>query len=160
MKVINHQRINGVIFVFFVASWCTCQAKSCESASEADSGSAHHTYQMIGELKVHAGHLVLRHVAARTASCRNLARFAGMRRGRRGAGCDVAAETPHVVRNRLSHEWLVRIVTGHAGESRVVRGPAAAALEPVRLRAKRRDPALVGQLHIPERRVTRSTEVD
>ncbi len=92
-------------------------------------------------------------------SVRNRACTDGLVCGRRRTGTRVARQAVAIVRRCPSHEWLVRVVAGDARQAIVRSLPAAAALQPKRLRPERSQPTLVRQAHVPECRVTGTAEI-
>src|SRR6266436_883467 len=78
-----------------------------------------------------------------------------------GSRCQVAAQAILIVGSGIAHEFLVRVVTGHAGEAWVAfLSPAPALFQAIRLRANIRDPRRRSKPDVPPRTVTSSAEID
>src|SRR5712691_6703191 len=94
----------------------------------------HDSNSMIGKCMVHVWQVDLRHVTRRAVLCSNRASSARMFLRGFGAACgEVARQALLVVSSRILRERLVRIVAGHACDSRIAIAPALAAHQPVRL---------------------------
>src|SRR6185295_17084617 len=94
---------------------------------------AGHADEMVGELRVHPGHVVFGHVAADAPGRADRAGPAGMIARDRGLAGDVAAQAAPIVGGGLGLPWLMRLVACDAREPCVPVAPAAAARQAVGL---------------------------
>lgn len=134
-------------------------------ASDADA--------MIGERRVHGGKVDAGHVAGHTIFRRSRAGFArvALRRGPTGSWAVltcaflpvrqcVAREAFRVIRGGIMVERLMRIMAGDAGKARIPISPAAALLQPVRLKAHSFHALCFGFKNVEGSTVTRATKID
>jgi hypothetical protein len=101
-----------------------------------DSTRTDHANLMVGEHRMCLGHLIFRHMAGDAIAGRHLA-YCPRRMCPLGLPVDpVARQAFRVIGSRFVNKWLMRVVTGHAGNPSVATSsPAAAFLKPIRLKA-------------------------
>jgi hypothetical protein len=77
-----------------------------------------------------------------------------------GSRCKVTAQTVLVVRTRIAHKRLVRVVASHTSQAGVpFRSPTPAFFQAIRLGAHVGDPCKVLELDVPPGAMARAAEV-